>query len=171
MTPATVLVSKPTKRADAVVLVHDVVAGPQVGERARTAAADAARRPALAPEQLRRGQDGDSASCVRHEAAPQPRDDEVDAGRRRQGGVRARAARSSTRLSCRAVRSASPRCGNAISTRWPPRTCARSSFSASAMPRAAMAGRCALEGDGLALRQRVERVHAVDQLADVGSRR
>ena len=41
------------------------------------------------------------------------------------------------------MRSASPRCGKATTTRFPARTKPASSFSASASPRAAIAGRCA----------------------------
>ena len=43
----------------------------------------------------------------------------------------------------RSCRSASPRCGNVTTTRLPERTNPASSFSASASPRAAIAGRCA----------------------------
>ena len=51
--------------------------------------------------------------------------------------------RACTRRSRFCCRSASPGCGNATTTRWPPRTNAPSSFSASASPRATKAGRCA----------------------------
>ena len=51
--------------------------------------------------------------------------------------------RESARLSRLSVRSASPACGNATTTRLPPRTKPFSSFSASASPRAAIAGRWA----------------------------
>ena len=56
--------------------------------------------------------------------------------------------RASTRRSRFCVRSASPWCGNATTVRRPPRTNARSSFSASASPRAAIAGRCASNENG-----------------------
>ncbi len=46
------------------------------------------------------------------------------------------------------MRSASPRCGKATTTRWPERTSASSSFSASASPRAAIAGRWASKANG-----------------------
>ena len=49
-----------------------------------------------------------------------------------------------------ACRSASPRCANATTTRFPERTNPASSFSASARPRAAMAGRCASNACGCA---------------------
>ncbi len=48
------------------------------------------------------------------------------------------------------MRSASPRCGNATTTRWPERMSAASSLSASARPRAAIAGRCASNVNGCA---------------------
>ena len=54
------------------------------------------------------------------------------------------------------MRSASPACGNATTTRLPPRTKPVSSFSASASPRAAIAGRCASNENGCPLRERVE---------------
>ena len=71
--------------ADAVLDVHDVVAGPQIG-RARERAAEApgdrgARR--AAPEQLLRRDDG-QARRRPHDAAPQRRDGEDDAGLVRQ---------------------------------------------------------------------------------------
>src|SRR5204863_127744 len=56
--------------------------------------------------------------------------------------------RAWTRRSMFCVRSASPRCGKATTTRWPARTSAASSFSASESPRAASAGRCTSTANG-----------------------
>ena len=70
--------------ADAVVLVHHVVAGAQVGEaRERTAEAQRGRRPRAPAEDLRRGQERE-AERARDEAAARGRDAEVDARGRRQ---------------------------------------------------------------------------------------
>ena len=78
-----------------------------------------------------------------HEAAASRADDERERRLGRQGvDVRPRTIGSTFRRS-RWVRSASPWCGNVTITRRPWRTIAASSFSASASPRAAMAGRCA----------------------------
>ena len=62
----------------------------------------------------------------------------------------ASSSRESARLSRLSVRSASPACGNATTTRLPPLTKPFSSFSASARPRAAIAGRCASNENGCA---------------------
>ena len=58
--------------------------------------------------------------------------------------------RASARFSRLSVRSASPACGKATTTRLPPLTKPFSSFSASARPRAAIAGRCASNENGCA---------------------
>ena len=58
------------------------------------------------------------------------------------------------------MRSASPRCGNATTTRWPARTNDASSCSASASPRAATAGRCASNAMRLPPRERIEQRRA-----------
>ena len=68
--------------------------------------------------------------------------------------------RASTLRSIPCVRSASPRCANATTTRCPARTSPASSFSASLSPRAAIAGRTRLERVRLAARERVELGHA-----------
>ena len=156
MTPATVLRLEAEQLADAVILVDDVVAGAEVGERLQRPAAEAALARRAAAEDLVVGQ--------QHE--PELAPDEAAAGRRRRRtGARARSgsgvarlehAAPSTRRRRFCVRSASPRCGKATTTRWPERRSAASSLSASASPRAAIAGRCASKRERLALRERVE---------------
>ena len=59
------------------------------------------------------------------------------------------------------VRRASPLCGNATTTRLPARTSPESSFSASARPRAAIAGFCASNENGWPGRERVELARAL----------
>ena len=94
MTPATVFVSKPAKRASAVVLVDDDVAGAQVGERAqRAAAAPAGRltagaRGAAAEQPVLR--DHRESEAGRDEAVAQAR-----LGEREVGAVRERSRRPS----------------------------------------------------------------------------
>ena len=133
--------------ADAVILVDDVVARPELGERLERAT-------------RRRG----AASCVRRRktcvsgrrARPRSRQTKprragltanrssASSGSSSPGSSR----RASTRRRRFWVRSASPWCGKATVVRSPPRTSARSSFSASARPRAAIAGRWASKANG-----------------------
>ena len=133
--------------ADAVVVVHDVVARPQVGERGR---ACAPRRAGRSPAPLTRRRktcwsEGNSATSKRRrdEAPAGARDDEVDAGLPRQRLVGAEqpgldaAQRRAGRARRRRGAGTRPRRGSPAFTR------PRSSFSASARPRPASAGRCA----------------------------
>ena len=71
---------EPQELADAVVLVHDVIAGTQIREaRERATEAQRGRRPRAAAEDLRGGQQREPERR-RHEPAPRRRDAEVDAG-------------------------------------------------------------------------------------------
>ena len=141
--------------ADAVVLVHDVVAGAQVGERLQRAAADSAlaRRPL--PEDLRVGEQSEP-ELAPDESAARGRDGEEDlrlvaaAARRPRRAVRRRVAAGSA--------GAAPRRGAGTRRRraLPARTNAFSSFSASASPRATSAGFCASNANGWFGRKLVE---------------
>ena len=152
---------------DAVVLVDDVVARAQVGERLERAAdARGVRRGA----RLRK-------TCV---SGRRTRPSSRQTKPRRAGETAKRTCGSSGSTSPGSssarrrgaagsrVRSASPRCGNATTTRWPARTKRVSSFSASASPRAASAGRCASNANGWPGRQRVELAHV--RRRSIGSR-
>ena len=142
--------------ADAVVLVDDVVAGAQVGERLERAAERARRRAAAAC--------GRPACRAGARARARARRSRAARARRRTRGPASRGssppgrrrARASTRRSIACVRSASPRCGKATTRGGPARTRPASSFSASARPRAAIAGRCASNENGWPCGQRVE---------------
>ena len=132
---------------DAVVLVDDVVAGAQVGERLERATevrvargAAACGRPAC-----RAGGRGRARARRSLAARARPR---TGAPASRGSSSSGSSSRASMRRSRFCVRSASPRCGNATTTRCPPRTKPCSSFSASASPRAAIAGRCASKVNG-----------------------
>ena len=128
--------------ADAVILVHDVVADPKVGEgleRATEARVGAGR--ALA-EDLRVRKQGDP-EVAPDEASPRRADDEGERTDRGASSAIVPSTVASTFRSRRCVRSASPWCGKVTTTRRPCLTIAASSFSASASPRAAIAGRCA----------------------------
>ena len=148
--------------ADAVVLVHDVVAGAQVGERLQRAAAEAPLARRAAAEDLVVGQQ-DEAELAPDEAAPRGRDREAERRPRPAASSPGSSSVASTRRSMFCVRSASPRCGNATTTRWPARTNAASSFSASARPRAAIAGRCASNANGWPAGTGRARVDAVER--------
>ena len=157
MTLATSLRLEAEQLPDAVILVDDVVAGAQVGERLeRAAEARVGARRALAEDLRVRGSSA-SPRLAPDEAAAGRRDDEArprppSAGRRRD---RRRPRPRPAELGW--ARSASPRCGKATSTRRPPRRrAAASSFSASARPRAVSAGRCASNEWCWPLRERVE---------------
>ncbi len=132
---------------DAVVLVHDVVAGAQVGERLQRAAAERGS-PATRGDGRPGGRAGERAGG----RARRSRD--ARARRRRRAPASSGSLSSGSRIrastlrSMFCVRSASPRCGNATTTRCPERTSAASSVSASARPRAAIAGRCASNENG-----------------------
>ena len=128
--------------ADAVILVDDVVAWPQVAEGGQRPAQPGCPARRAAAEQLPAGQHGQPQARARPGRG---------AARRRRSRSPARCgpaspgrtSSASTRFSARRVRSASPRCGKHTSTRYPARISARSSFSASAIPNAASAGGCA----------------------------
>ena len=102
---------------DAVVLVDDVVADPQVGERGErpTEPRVGARRPLA--EDLRVGQQ-DEAELAPDEPAPRRRDREAHAGVARQRAPSGRIVLSTLRSSA-PWRCASPRCGNVTTTRLP----------------------------------------------------
>ena len=128
------------------VLVDDVVARPELGEGLQGAAGGGGAAASAAAEDLGVGQERE-AEVAPDEAPPGRRDGEEElglGGRSAPGSV----SRASTRRSRFCVRSASPWCGNATTVRRPPRTNARSSFSASERPRAAIAGRCASKENG-----------------------
>ena len=155
MTPATSFVSKPSSLPDAVVLVDDEVARPQVGEgRERPAeAAVGARRPLA--EDLRVGQE-DEAELAPDEPAARRRDGEEEL--RLLGELLAglEHAAQSARLSRFCVRSASPACGNATTTRLPPRTKPVELRLGLGEPACGDRGPLGLERERLPLRERVE---------------
>ena len=140
--------------ADAVVLVHDVVAGAEVGEGGERAAEAAvgARRPLA--EDLRVGQQHEP-ELAPDEAAAGRRDGEEELGLLRELVARLEQ-RASTRRSRFCVRSASPRCGKATTTRWPPRTKAASSCLGLGEAARRDRGPLRLERERLRLRERVE---------------
>ena len=107
--------SKRDEAADAVVVVHHVIARPQVAERdQRPTAADATARRA-APEQLG-GRDHRQSQPRDHDAVSQRRMAEGDAA---SGGPSSPGAGISTsiRVSAIRMRDASPTCGKQTSTR------------------------------------------------------
>ena len=126
---------------DAVVLVHDVIARPQVGEaRERASEAQGGRRTGAAAEDLGGGQQRETERRRDEPAACRAR--RRSTRRAPAAGSRRRRARAHRRAaSPRIARSASPRCGKATSTRRPDETSPRSSFSDSESPRPASAGR------------------------------
>ena len=147
--------------ADAVVLVHDVVAGAQVGEGLERAAEAARRRAAAAcGRPACRGAARARGRARRSRGAP--------ARRRRRGPARPAAARRRRAAAprragaCACVRSPRRGAGRRRRRAGPARARPASSFSASASPRAASAGRWRLERERLALRERVERGRAVE---------
>ena len=134
---------------DAVVLVDDEVAGPEVGERGECAAEAAvgARRPLA--EDLRVRQE-DETELAPDEAAPGGSDREQELGLLRQ--VLPRLERGARRPAGAGSASGAPRRRAGTRRR---RGCRRvtkpfSSVSASARPRAAIAGRCASNENGCA---------------------
>ncbi len=133
--------------ADAVVLVDDEVAGAQVGERLQRAAAHPPRARRTATEDLRVGKQ-DEREVAPDEAAARRSDREHEARARSGSPSPSSSTRASIRRSMFWVRSASPLCGNATTTRLPALTSPESSFSASARPRAAIAGFCASNENG-----------------------
>ena len=133
--------------ADAVVLVHDVVAGAQVGERLQRATAEARAR--RGTRRRKTWWSGRSTRPSSRQTKPRRAGATAKKSPASLGSVSPGSSScASTRRSMFCVRSASPRCGNATTTRWPARTNAASSFSASASPRAAIAGRCASNANG-----------------------
>ena len=132
--------------ADAVVLVHDVVAAAQVGDR-RERAPEPGRAARAAAAQELGGRQHRQAQAGRDEAVPERRDAEGDARLLRPGPAGAGSS-ADTRRSDMWVRRASPRWAKQTSTRYPARTSARSSFSASVMPVDASAGSCASNWNG-----------------------
>ena len=133
--------------ADPVVLVDDEVAGAQVGERGERAAEPRSARGG----RLRK-------TCVSgRSTSPSSRQTKP-----RRAGATAKSSSGSSGSSSPAARIARldslaagccvpqrlPACGKATTTRLPPRTKPFSSFSASASPRAAIAGRCASNENG-----------------------
>ena len=138
--PATSLVSKRTKRPDAVVLVHDVVAGAEIGDGRRARGRSGPGRGA--PRRRNSCADGSTASRRRRgdepvaelrdarSAPPARADPPPPPGARRPPPGAAPAA---------CVR-ASPGAGSTPARGRPARTSARSSFSASAIPTEASAG-------------------------------
>ena len=106
--------------ADAVVLVDDVVAGPQVGEaRERAAEAQRGRRPRAPAEDLRGGQQRQTEGASRRSRGARARRRSRRPGTAGQAAPRRRARGASTRRRPSSARSASPRCGNATTTRMP----------------------------------------------------
>jgi hypothetical protein len=102
---------------DSVVFVYDVVAGAEVGEALERAAPEAALARGAAAEDLVVGQE-DEAEVAPDEAAPRGSNREQQLRLLRQLLARLEHARlDAARRFC--VRSASPRCGNATTTRWP----------------------------------------------------
>ena len=133
--------------ADAVVLVDDVVAGAQVGERLERAA-----EPGVAARGARLRKicvSGSRTSPSSRQTKPRRAGETVKKRPASSGSSSPSSSHStSSRRSRFAVRRPSPRCGKATTTRWPARTKEASSFSASASPRAAIAGRCASKANG-----------------------
>ena len=159
MTPADLLRLEPEQLPDAVVLVDDVVAGAQVGERRRARAPRrlSARGAALAEDLVCRAA-ATRPSSRQTKPAPRRRDREQELRLARAGSSPASSSRASTRLQqVVLVRSASPRVrerdDDALAAAD---EAASSSFSASARPRAAIAGRCASNENGCACGKRVE---------------
>ena len=137
---------------DAVILVDDVVPRAEVGERPQCPRhTGLARRPP--PEDLRLGHERDAelAPDEPRRAGEAAKSSAPSAGRASRLEHRA-----SARRSRRCVRRASPRWGKETTTRRPERTSAFSSRSASAMPRAASAGRCASNASSWPLGKRIE---------------
>ena len=141
--------------ADAVVLVDDEVAAAEVGERGERAAEPpvGARRPLAEDLRVRQQHEAELAP---DEAAAGGRDREEELRLLRAGPAPASSTRASARLSRFSVRSASPACGNATTTRLPPRTKPFSSVLGLGEPARGDRGPLRLEGERLRLRERVE---------------
>ena len=147
--------------ADAVILVDDVVA-------VRRSANDASARPSRASARGGRLRNtcvsGSRTSPSSRQTNPRRAGETANrsAGVPRQRLAVRRASPLSTLRSSASWRSASPRCGNATTTRLPERTKPSSSVSASARPAGGDRGSLRLERERLPARERVELGGAVE---------